>query len=68
LFFPAITGLLLDVGCDSMLFRNLFSAASTYHGLDIDQARNRRNPNDTHRCNGELIPIAGSAYQLVICS
>lgn len=51
-----------------MPYRSLFVCASAYHGLEIDQPRNRRNPNVTHFYNGDLFPMAGSAYQLVICS
>ena len=67
-YLPAITGQVLDVGCGSMPYRSLFVGASAYHGLEIDQPRNRRNPNVTHFYNGDLFPMAGSAYQLVICS
>lgn len=65
---PAISGKVLDVGCGSMPYRNLFGGASAYHGLEIDQPRNHLNPNVTHFYNGDLFPMEGSAYQLVICS
>ena len=31
-----------------MPYSNLFVGASAYHGLEIDQPRNRLNPNVTH--------------------
>jgi len=67
-YLPDIIDQVLDVGCGSMPYRSLFVGASAYHGLEIDQPRNRRNPNVTHFYNGDLFPMAGSAYQLVICS
>jgi len=65
---PPITGHVLDVGCGSMPYRSLFVGASAYHGLEIDQPRNRLNPNVTHFYKGTLFPMASSTYQLVICS
>lgn len=65
---PAITGLVLDVGCGSMPYRKLFGVATAYHGLEIDQPRNHLNPNVTHWYNGGLFPMANSTYQVVICS
>jgi len=59
---------LLDVGCGSMPYRSLFSAATSYDGLEIDQPRNRANTNVTHWYDGTLFPIADKSYSGVICS
>lgn len=59
---------LLDVGCGSMPYRSLFSAATSYDGLEIDQPRNRPNPNVTHWYDGTLFPITDKSYSGVICS
>jgi SAM-dependent methyltransferase len=59
---------LLDVGCGTMPYRSFFLEASEYHGLEIDQPRNRSNPNVTHWYDGVLFPLGDELYSGVICS
>lgn len=59
---------ILDVGCGSMPYRGFFSDATSYDGLEIDQPRNRANPNVTHWYDGTLFPLADKTYTGVICS
>lgn len=59
---------ILDVGCGSMPYRCFFLDAASYDGLEIDQPRNRDNPNVTHWYDGKLFPLADNAYTGVICS
>ena len=61
-------GRLLDVGCGSMPYRQFFPEATLYHGLEIDQPRNRSNPNVTHWYDGNRFPQADNSYSGVICS
>lgn len=58
----------LDVGCGSMPYRSLFSGSTVYHGLEIDQPRNRNNPNVTYWYDGKLFPLADKTYSAIICS
>ena len=51
-----------------MPYRGFFSDATAYHGLEIDQPRNRVNPNVTHWYDGKVFPLADKAYTGVICS
>jgi len=59
---------ILDVGCGSMPYRCFFSEATVYHGLEIDQPRNRANPNVTHWYDGKIFPLPDKQYTGVICS
>jgi len=59
---------ILDVGCGSMPYRGFFSDSTSSHGLEIDQPRNRSNPNVTHWYDGRIFPIADQTYTGVICS
>lgn len=59
---------ILDVGCGSMPYRCFFSDAASYHGLEIDQPRNRANPYVTHWYAGRIFPLADQTYTGVICS
>jgi len=58
----------LDVGCGSMPYRSIFIGTTVYHGLEIDQERNRLNSNVTHFFDGLTFPQCDNAYDLVICS
>lgn len=59
---------ILDVGCGSMPYRDFFLDATSYDGLEIDQPRNRANPNVTHWYDGKHFPFPGKTYTGVICS
>lgn len=61
-------GAFLDVGCGSMPYREFFPMATSYHGLEIDQPRNRANSNVTHWYDGNFFPFADKSYCGVICS
>ena len=63
-----VIGKVLDVGCGFTPYRYLFSNAEEYHGLEIDQPRNRNNPNVTHLYNGGTFPLEKNVYSAVICS
>jgi SAM-dependent methyltransferase len=64
----AIAGEILDVGCGSMPYRAIFLNVSSYHGLEIDQPRNRANPLVTHFYDGTTFPQDAESYTCVICS
>jgi len=59
---------ILDVGCGSMPYRAIFLDATVYHGLEIDQGRNRLNSNVTHFYDGRTFPFYDNAYDFIICS
>ena len=61
-------GPLLDIGCGSMPYRNTFKLASPYHGLEIDQQRNRENPLVDYFYNGKLLPFPNSSYSVIFSS
>ena len=58
----------LDVGCGLIPYRNLFHPQAEYHGLEIDQARHRNNPNVKYLYDGKLFPIPDKSYDIVLCS
>ena len=62
------TGQVLDVGCGSMPYRSLFKKVTSYHGLEIDQPRNRSNPHVTFWYDGTQFPLAHKSYAAVFCS
>ena len=63
-----ITGSILDVGCGSMPYKKLFSNASSYHGLEIDQPRNKANSHVSYWYDGHTFPLADHSYDVVVCS
>jgi SAM-dependent methyltransferase len=66
---PAVPpGPLLDVGCGTMPYRELFPDARPYEGLEIDQERNRANPLVTHYYEGGAFPFAPDHYAAILCS
>ncbi len=58
----------LDVGCGSMPYRDLFPSSSCYEGLEIDQPRNRSNPLVTYFYNGKDFPLSDNSFDVVLCS
>ena len=61
-------GPLLDIGCGSMPYKDLFKLASPYHGLEIDHQRNRDNPLVDFFYNGKLLPFPNSTYSVIFSS
>lgn len=62
------TSKILDVGCGNMPYRDLFTPCLEYHGLEIDQPRNRANPCVTYFYNGNTFPISNAVFDAVLCS
>ena len=58
----------LDVGCGSMPYRDLFPSSACYEGLEIDQPRNRSNHLVTYFYNGTDFPISDNSFDVVLCS
>jgi len=58
----------LDVGCGSKPYANLFSNASSYEGLDIDQPRNRERGFADHFYDGGDFPFPDASFDNVVCS
>jgi len=61
-------GPLLDIGCGSMPYRDIFKSSMPYHGLEIDQARNRENPLVDFFYDGLLLPFSDHSYSVVFSS
>jgi SAM-dependent methyltransferase len=66
---PALpAGPMLDVGCGTMPYRDLFPQAAPYEGLEINQERQANNPRVTYFYDGETIPIAANHFAAILCS
>ena len=61
-------GPLLDIGCGSMPYRDIFKSASPYHGLEIDQPRNRDNPLVDFFYDGVTLPFHDQSYSVIFSS
>lgn len=61
-------GPLLDIGCGSMPYKDLFKLSSPYHGLEIDQQRNKNNPLVDFFYDGKLLPFPNSTYSVIFSS
>ena len=61
-------GPLLDIGCGSMPYKTIFKSSKPYHGLEIDQPRNRENPLVDFFYDGFLLPFADQSYSVVFAS
>ncbi len=59
---------ILDIGCGTAPYRDLFPLANQYHGLEIDQPRNHSNPNATFFYDGLTIPLRDNTYDAILCS
>ena len=59
---------LLDVGCGSMPYRDLFPQIIDYHGLEINQRHSDFQDYATFWYDGGVIPLSNSTYQSVLCS
>ena len=62
---PRITGRILDVGCGQKPYENLFKVSS-YIGLEIDTAENRRNKKADFFYDGTQFPFRESEFDSLI--
>ena len=59
---------ILDVGCGSMPYKRYFQGSLAYEGLEIDQERNRLNPNVSYFYDGIMFPLPDTSFDAVLCS
>lgn len=64
---PSLHGKLLDVGCGSKPYRELF-AVDAYVGLDIDTESTRARAIADHFYDGYNFPFADQAYDSILCN
>jgi len=64
---PRLSGNLLDVGCGSKPYRELFSV-ETYTGLDIDSENSRKRAIADAFYDGEKFPFSNAAFDCVLCN
>jgi SAM-dependent methyltransferase len=67
-FAPNLNGRLLDVGCGSKPYRELFPYASDYIGLEYDTPVNRVAKRADYFYNGNTFPFDALSYDGVICN
>jgi SAM-dependent methyltransferase len=67
-FAPLMHGRLLDVGCGSKPYRELFSFASDYVGLEFDSLINRVAKRADYFYDGNTFPFEDASYDGVICN
>ncbi|MFN9630894.1 MAG: class I SAM-dependent methyltransferase [Cyanobacteriota bacterium] len=68
-FSPSIpSGPMLDVGCGTMPYRELFPQAEPYEGLEINQPRQQNNARATYFYDGETFPIESNRFTGILCS
>lgn len=67
-FAPTMHGRLLDVGCGSKPYHELFSFASDYVGLEYDSPVNRAAKRADYFYDGNTFPFDAMSYDGVICS
>jgi SAM-dependent methyltransferase len=67
-FAPRMRGKLLDVGCGTKPYRNLFSAAENYIGLEVDTPTNREAACADYFYDGNNFPFDDASYDGVICN
>lgn len=61
-----LKGNLLDVGCGSMPYKNLFTKVENYIGLDIE--RNKKQSSANFFYDGKKFPFKDETFDSVICS
>jgi SAM-dependent methyltransferase len=64
---PHITGDLLDVGCGSKPYRDIFNVES-YRGLDIDSPITRERGVADDLYDGKIFPYSSDAFDSVLCN
>lgn len=67
-FAPKMNGRLLDVGCGFKPYRELFSFASEYIGLEYDSPANRIAKSADHFYDGNTFPFDAMSYDGIICN
>jgi SAM-dependent methyltransferase len=65
---PRLTGRLLDVGCGTQPYRDLFPSAREYVGLDIDSDRTRRLGVADLLYDGSSFPLPDAQFDAVLCN
>lgn len=66
-FFPRLTGEVLDVGCGSKPYR-AFIPASRYVGLEFDTPRARSSFSADAYYDGRTFPFSAASFDAVLCS
>lgn len=64
---PRLTGRLLDVGCGTKPYRELFTV-ELYHGLDIDSEVTRARGVAEFFYDGTIFPIDSGQYDAILCN
>jgi SAM-dependent methyltransferase len=67
-FAPKMQGRMLDVGCGTKPYRELFSSTSDYVGLEIDTPENRVAKRADFFYDGNTFPFEDASYDGVICN
>ncbi len=63
----SVSGRLLDVGCGSKPYRDLFNVTD-YIGLDIDSANSRKRAIADYFYDGSKFPFADKEFEAVLCN
>jgi SAM-dependent methyltransferase len=67
-FAPKMQGRMLDVGCGTKPYRELFSSTSDYVGLEIDTPENRVAKRADFFYDGNTFPFEDASYDGVVCN
>ena len=67
---PRVTGAVLDVGCGAQPYRQLFSAAASYLGIDTSEAKAHFGYEipDTRYYDGDTWPVADATVNFILCT
>jgi SAM-dependent methyltransferase len=65
---PKLTGLLVDVGCGSKPYENLFLNSDKYSGLEYDTPANRLSKRADYFYDGHTFPFDESSFDGAICN
>lgn len=63
---PKIEGSILDFGCGSMPYREIFSGADRYVGVDLEQSLHRLSAPDLHFNQDGKVPVEDSTFDCLI--
>ena len=66
-FAPMLSGRLLDVGCGSKPYQDLF-AVEVYIGLDIDSENSRKRGIADHYYDGHVFPFTDASFDSILCN
>jgi SAM-dependent methyltransferase len=67
-FAPKLEGKVLDVGCGIKPYRELFSSASNYIGLEVDSSKNRLIKNADFFYDGVIFPFDQASFDNIVCN